>query len=72
MLVLFDYITGVVVNPLSQLDLPSVESCSVCVPGDPHRTGIRQTTGYMSSTKDYRTGQRWEPLALHIHLMQTA
>lgn len=37
-----------VVNLPSQLDLQRVEFCSVCVPGDPRRTGTRQTTGYMS------------------------
>lgn len=34
------------------------------VPGDQHRTGTRQTTGYMSWTKGYRTGQRWETLVI--------
>lgn len=57
-------IPGAAADPSSQHDLRRVEFCSVCVPGDPRRTGIRQTTGYMSSTKGYRTGQRWEPFLL--------
>lgn len=51
-------VTGLRLLPTPWMPL-ALTACSAPWAGGTHRTGTRRTTGYLNSTSDCRTGQRW-------------